>query len=201
MSTSMVRRRVPRPGSLLETLNTSRHGAALAIYGIVVLLHWVEHLAQAAQIYLWDWPIPEAGGALGLVFPSLVQNELLHYGFALIMIVAFFMLRHGFTGRSRTWWGIALGIQFWHHIEHLLLLIQSWSGAYLLGKSVPTSMIQLLIPRVELHLLYNAIVFAPMVVAMVLHRRATTAEQAMMRCDCAHPPARRDRRASARASV
>nr|WP_157434633.1 MULTISPECIES: hypothetical protein [Actinoalloteichus] len=196
-----MRRRIPEPGSLLESLNTRWHGAALAAYGLVVLLHWVEHITQAAQIYLWDWPIPEAGGALGLVFPWLVQSELLHYGFALVMIVAFFMLRHGFTGRARTWWAIALGIQFWHHIEHLLLLLQAWSGTYLLGKPVPTSMIQLLIPRVELHLLYNAIVFAPMVVAMVLHRRATESERSAMQCSCAHPPAGRDRTSAGRTSA
>ncbi|MFD2351201.1 hypothetical protein ACFSTC_20530 [Nonomuraea ferruginea] len=44
-------------------------------------------------------------------------------------------------------------------------------------------------PRVELHLFYNAVVFAPMVVAMVLHRRPRLEERAVMRCDCALQPA------------
>jgi hypothetical protein len=56
-------------------------------------------------------------------------------------------------------------------VEHLLLLVQASTGSYLLVAPVPTSILQLVAPRVELHLFYNAIVFAPMVVAMVLHRR------------------------------
>jgi hypothetical protein len=38
----------------------------------------------------------------------------------------------------------------------------------LFGAAKPTSIIQLLIPRVELHLFYNGIVFTPMVIAIVL---------------------------------
>lgn len=72
----------------------------------------------------------------------------------------------------------------WHHLEHLLLLIQAITGSYLLGRSVPTSIIQLIIPRVELHLFYNAVVFAPMVVAMILHLWPRPAERAQMRCTC-----------------
>nr|BFE50735.1 hypothetical protein GCM10017745_41620 [Saccharothrix mutabilis subsp. capreolus] len=62
-------------------------------------------------------------------------------------------------------------LQFWHHVEHLLLILQSSTGVNLLGRPVPTSIVQLLVPRVELHLFYNFIVFVPMVVAMVLHMR------------------------------
>ena len=50
---------------------------------------------------------------------------------------------------------------------------------------MPTSIAQLVFPRVELHLFYNAIVFVPMVVAMVLHMRPRPAERALMRCTCA----------------
>ncbi|AUS81260.1 hypothetical protein C1701_26365 [Actinoalloteichus sp. AHMU CJ021] len=188
MTTHLAHPPPTRSAGVIEILNTSRHEIALVLYGIVVLAHWLEHVAQAAQIYLFDWPVPEAGGALGLAFPWLVESELLHYGFALVMIVAFFVLRHGFGGRARTWWGIALGIQFWHHIEHLLLLLQAWSGVHLLSRPVPTSIIQLVMPRVELHLLYNAIVFVPMVVAMVLHRRGEDAGEPQVRCSCARVP-------------
>ncbi|MFI7445603.1 hypothetical protein [Nonomuraea indica] len=166
-------------------LNERHHRAALGLFLVVVIAHWAEHVVQAIQIYALGWPIPQARGVLGLVFPWLVTSEWMHYGYALIMLAGLVMLRRGFTGRSRTWWNVALGLQFWHHIEHLLLLLQALSGTNLAGRPVPTSVVQLLIPRVELHLFYNAVVFAPMVVAMLLHRRPREAERSVMRCDCA----------------
>ncbi|SDG31456.1 hypothetical protein SAMN05421505_103152 [Sinosporangium album] len=171
-------------------LNTRHHRTALGIFLIIVVAHWAEHLVQAVQIYVLGWPLAEARGLLGLPFPWLVTSEWMHYGYALIMLVGFILLRPGFTGRARTWWNIALGIQVWHHLEHLLLLIQALTGNNLLGRPAPTSIIQLLVPRVELHLFYNAIVFAPMVVAMLLHRRPHEAERAAMRCSCASVPVR-----------
>ncbi|GLW05818.1 hypothetical protein Misp01_09480 [Microtetraspora sp. NBRC 13810] len=169
----------------LRALNERNHNTGLAIFLVIVVAHWAEHIAQAVQIYALGWPTPEARGVLGVPFPWLVTSEWMHYGYALLMLVGFVILRKGFVGRSRKWWNIALGIQIWHHFEHLLLLIQALSGANLLGRPVPTSIIQLLMPRVELHLFYNAIVFTPMVVAMILHRRATAVERARMRCTCA----------------
>ncbi|MFG3442779.1 hypothetical protein ACGF0J_36525 [Nonomuraea sp. NPDC047897] len=176
---------MPTPVAGRWQLNERHHRAALGLFLVIVVAHWAEHLAQAIQIYALGWPIPQARGVLGLPFPWLVTSEWMHYGYALIMLAGLVMLRRGFTGRSRTWWNIALGLQFWHHIEHLLLLVQALSGANLAGRPVPTSVIQLLIPRVELHLFYNAVVFAPMVVAMLLHRRPRQAERTLMRCDCA----------------
>ncbi|SFB25387.1 hypothetical protein SAMN05216266_10723 [Amycolatopsis marina] len=171
-------------------LNSRWHRAALAVFTIVVLAHWAEHLAQAVQIYLLGWPVPEANGALGLAFPALVKSEWLHYGYAVGMMVAFVVLRRGFTGRSRPWWRAAMWIQIWHHFEHLLLLLQALTGAHLLGNAKPTSIVQLVIPRVELHLFYNTIVFVPMVVAMVYHLRPRPDESALMRCSCTPRSAR-----------
>jgi hypothetical protein len=167
------------------SLNTRGHKIALNVFLLVVIAHWVEHLVQAFQIYVLGWTRPQAGGALGLAFPWLVKSEWLHYGYAIVMLVGFVVLRHGFTGRSRRWWDAAMWIQVWHHFEHLLLLLQALTGVYLLGKAVPTSIAQLVFPRVELHLFYNGIVFIPMMVAMVLHLRPTTEERAQMRCTCA----------------
>jgi hypothetical protein len=42
----------------------------------------------------------------------------------------------------------------------LLLRIQATCGSHLLGRSVPTSIVQLVAPQVELHLFYNAVMFA-----------------------------------------
>ncbi|MGH8931651.1 MAG: hypothetical protein ACRDZO_13760 [Egibacteraceae bacterium] len=175
-----------RPRRRLEELNGPHHKIALSLFLVVVLAHWVEHIAQAIQIYVFGWPVPEARGALGIPFPWLIGSEWLHYGYALVMLIGLAALLPGFTGRARTWWKIALGIQIWHHMEHLLLLIQATTGFYLLGRPIPTSIVQLIVPRVELHLFYNAVVFLPMVVAMVLHRHPTVAERRAMTCVCAH---------------
>jgi hypothetical protein len=172
-------------GGLMRTLNTVGHKPAVYAFLVIVLAHWAEHLTQAVQIYLLGWPRPQAGGVLGLWIPWLVTSEWLHYGYAIVMLAGFWLLRHGFTGRARTWWTVALGIQIWHHFEHLLLLVQAVTGANLLGKKVPTSIAQLVFPRVELHLFYNAIVFVPMVVAMVYHLRPTVEERARTLCSCA----------------
>lgn len=165
---------VPLSGRLRgahHVLTTRWHKTALALYAVVVLAHWAEHLTQAVQIYALGWPRPQAGGVLGLAWPWLVSSEWTHYGYALIMMVAFVVLRAGFTGRARAWWDAAMWIQVWHHAEHLLLLVQALAGANLLGAAAPTSVAQLLVPRVELHLFYNIVVTVPMVVAMVLHHR------------------------------
>jgi hypothetical protein len=50
---------------------------------------------------------------------------------------------------------------------------------------VPTSLIQLWIPRVELHLFYNTIVFIPMVIGMYYHLFPPAAERSTFQCTCA----------------
>lgn len=171
-------------------LNMRWHRIALLAFGVIVIGHWAEHIAQAVQIYLLGWPVPNANGVLGLAVPWLVTSEWLHYGYAVIMLVGLVVLRHGFTGRSRRWWNTAMWIQVWHHFEHFLLLLQAVTGAYLLGAAKPTSIVQLVIPRVELHLFYNTIVFVPMVVAMILHMRPGMQARVPTSCTCGSKPIR-----------
>jgi hypothetical protein len=169
---------------LIARLNGPWHRPALMIFGLIVLAHWAEHLTQAYQIWGLGWTPAESRGVLGMPFPWLIKQEWLHYGYAVVMLAGLWILRPGFTGRARTWWTVALAIQFWHHIEHLLLLVQSLTGQHLMGRPVPTSIAQLFFPRVELHLFYNAIVFLPMVVAMYLHLRPRRDELEAANCDC-----------------
>jgi hypothetical protein len=150
---------------------------------IIVLAHWVEHLTQAVQIFVLNWSRPDAKGALGLWEPWLVSSEVLHFGYALFMVAGLLLLRPGFLGRSRLWWNLALVIQLWHFIEHSLLQMQVITGQYLFGAAVPTSILQLWVPRPELHLLYNAAVFMPMVIAMYYHLYPPVGE-AVARCGC-----------------
>lgn len=171
--------------SFYDKLNGQWHERALWIYTAIVLAHWGEHFAQAFQIYALGWKLPDARGVLGIWYPALIKSELLHYGFALVMIIAFWVLRKGFVGRSRTWWMVAFWIQFWHHIEHALLQGQVIVGTNILGSPIPLSVAQLVVPRVELHLFYNTIVTIPMVIAMFYHMFPTRGEESHMQCSCA----------------
>lgn len=179
--------------SLHHRLNSEWHKRSLQLFTIIVLAHWAEHLVQAVQIYVLGWPRPQAGGVLGFWFPFLVSSEILHYAYAIIMLIGIWMLRKGFTGLSRRWWTVALVIQFWHHIEHLLLQMQALLHHNLLGSPVPVSFLQMVFPknRVEIHLFYNAIVFIPMMIGMYYHMFPPSQEEPAT-CTCAlhrHPVA------------
>lgn len=173
--------------SLSARLNGPWHLRALQIFMAIVLAHWAEHLAQALQVYALHWPMEDAGGVLGLWFPWLVTSESLHYGYALVMLVGLWILRGGFVGSARSWWMLAFYIQFWHHIEHGLLQAQVLVGRNLFDSPVPISVAQLVIPRMELHLIYNTIVFVPMIVGMYRHLLPSEADRTAMRCTCAVP--------------
>ncbi|MFG3050003.1 hypothetical protein ACGFZP_03480 [Kitasatospora sp. NPDC048239] len=174
------------PHGPLNRLNHGSHRAALNIFMVIVLGHWAEHLTQAYQIWGLGWTVPKSKGLLGYQYPWLVTSEWMHYGYALVMIIGLFLLRPGFVGRGRTWWTVALVIQFWHHIEHLLLLLQAQTHHFLFGKAAPTSVLQLVFARVELHLFYNTIVFIPMVIGMYYHLRPSRQELSEMTCSCRH---------------
>jgi hypothetical protein len=177
---------LPRPQSmgLMEKLNSQWHERALWAFMFIVLAHWGEHLAQAYQIWVMGWPVSKSNGILGLWYPWLIKSEALHYWYALVMLIGLWILRKGFTGRSYTWWMIAFWIQFWHHIEHFLLISQATLHHNLFGRPVPTSIAQLFIPRVQLHLFYNSIVFVPMVVAMYYHMFPPEGEPHTAVCTC-----------------
>jgi hypothetical protein len=179
-----------RTSTALEWLNGPWHEVALQAFMVVVLTHWAEHLFQAYQIYALGWPVPEARGVLGYFYPWLVSSEVLHYSYAVVMLAGLWVLRSGFTGvKDHRWWTIALGIQFFHHFEHLLLQVQALSGHNFFGRPVPTSLVQLWVPRVELHLFYNAVVFIPMVIAMYCHMFPSPSDAGGQQCTCAwHRP-------------
>lgn len=178
----------PTPWSnLYEKLNSVWHEKGLWIYAFIVIMHWIEHLVQAFQIFVMGWARPEAKGFLGLYFPALVASEALHFGYAVFMLAGLFLFRPGFFGRSMVWWNITLIIQGWHFVEHALLQYQAIAGTYLFGGAVPTSLLQIWIPRVELHLIYNAAVTLPMIVAMLYHRYPPKGELQHFtpKCSCA----------------
>ncbi|GAB4199954.1 MAG: hypothetical protein OHK0022_20610 [Roseiflexaceae bacterium] len=171
-------------GRILVELNGRLHRQALRVFLVIVLAHLAEHLVQAIQIFVLHWPRAKALGLLGLAFPQLIASEWLHYLYAIVMLVGFVMLRPGFHGGALAWWNLALAIQVWHHFEHALLLGQALAHQNLFGSAVPLSVLQLVFPRVELHLFYNTIVFVPMVVAMIDHRYRPVDTAAGRVCNC-----------------
>jgi hypothetical protein len=177
------RKKIPRARRLIDALNGPWHKQANQVFLVIILAHWAEHIWQAVQVYFLNWPRAHSHGALGLLFPWLNTSEWLHYGYALIMLAGLVLLRPGFVDRARFWWNLALAIQVWHFFEHGLLLTQALLGVTFFDSPVRTSILQLMIPRVELHLFYNAIVFIPMVIAMVYHFYPPTGE-APAHCNC-----------------
>lgn len=164
-----------RPGEgeqvgLLRRLNTCWHRPALWVLFFITIAHWVEHLVQAGQIWLMGWDRPDSRGVLGQWIPFLAEEEWLHFGYAVVMLAGIALLWPGMTGRARVFWTIALVIQTWHFVEHGLLFVQSLTAAPLFGQATQTSVIQLIVPRVELHLFYNLVVFVPMLIGMYFHK-------------------------------
>src|ERR1700683_5381631 len=148
--------------SFYDKLNSVWHERALQIFMVIVLAPWAEHLFQAHQIYVMGWPRQKTNGLVGV-----------------------WVLLKGFSGRAHTWWLIALVIQFWHHIEHLLLITQATLHHNLYGRPVPMSVLQFFFPRVELHLFYNSIVFIPMVIGMYYPMFPPEEEANHDTCTCA----------------
>src|SRR5689334_3638341 len=174
----------------LVALNTRYHKLALQAFMVIVLFHWLEHIVQAYQFYVLRWPRQMSMGLLGMYYPWLMKTETLHYGFALVMLIGLWVLRKGFVGMSYKWWMISFWLQFWHHIEHFMLFYQANTHHYFFGGTVPTSIGQIWIPRIELHLMYNTLVFIPMVVAMYYHVYPPARDAVKMMCTCArnHAP-------------
>ncbi|WP_315785272.1 hypothetical protein [Fischerella sp. JS2] len=171
--------------SLIHALNGRWHKRAMQIFMIVILAHLSEHLFQGFQLWVLHWPRPQCLGVLGLFYPSLVHSEWLHYGHALFMLLGLALLRPAITiTQALFWWNIAFAIQFWHHIEHALLLGQSLIHKNLYQFAGPVSIAQIIaqyfsdrpftgqpwLPRIELHLFYNLIVLIPMLIALRYHR-------------------------------
>ena len=148
----------------LARLNGPWHEQALWLYMLIVFGHWSEHLAQLYQVYVLGWLPQEAGGLLGLWYPLLAQSEVLHIAYNGSMWAGLILLLPGMRQASR-WWKMALILQSWHLFEHMLLQYQYLTKHFFFNATAQTSIGQLLIPRVELHFLYNLIVFVPLVIA------------------------------------
>jgi hypothetical protein len=169
------------PLSAANNNRMSFHARCLMLFVLGINIpHWAEHLVQAIQIWVFGWPREKALGVLGLIWPWMIKEEVLHTFYAIAMLIGLIVLLPGFTSASaKKWWALGLVIQSWHFFEHFLLWYQFNTHMNFWGKAVPTSVLQLWFPRVELHLVYNTIVTVPMIIAMIVYMqrrsRRTTA--------------------------
>jgi len=130
---------------------------------INTLGHLLEHIVQIIQLYVLNWERSEALGLLGCIYPWLVRSELLHLGFAILMWLGIYIL--GNKGRAYNWQGVFC-FQTYHLVEHITLTYQHYTGQYFFNKSVPTTLLQLVIPRIELHFIYTIIVTTLILLAL-----------------------------------
>ena len=178
-----------RAKAFVFDINGRWHEIAIWIFMVGILGHMAEHATQAFQIYALGHAEPDSRGIAGQWLPWLARSESLHYFYAIYTLLGLILLLPAFQGRARFWWSAALVFQFWHHLEHVLLLFQRATGEFFFGEAVPTSLVQVLVPRVELHLFYNTIVFVPILIALFEHFFPAGGPDPASRCGCPRRPA------------
>lgn len=161
---------------VLDVLNGSKHSLALWVYLLLVIGHFSEHVAQLYQVIILGWTSREAGGLLGLQFSGLAEAELLHTAYNSFQLTGLLVLAFGFEKSkiARRWWFVALIMQSWHWLEHVLLQVQYLTGYYLFNAEKQTSLLEWFFPRIELHFVYNLLVFIPTILAISIYSSATT---------------------------
>ena len=127
----------------------------MTIFLGLIAAHWVEHFFQMYQVYVQHLHRECALGFLGMKYPWLVRTEILHFAFALFTTAGMYWIGDQYftSWKATKFWAVGYLISIWHLFEHSLLF-----GQALAGRAHPTSIIQLFVPRIELHLFYNSII-------------------------------------------
>src|SRR5688500_7711450 len=120
----MAARLIPSP---------ARRMAFIVFLGLV-FGHWVEHAVQLAQVHVLGWSRGHSHGLLGTIWPWLATSEMLHFLYALGMLVGLVVFVGLFSGAARAIWVGAIGTQAWHQCEHLLLVVQVYASHNLFGQ-------------------------------------------------------------------
>ena len=131
----------------------------MTIFNLIIVAHFLEHIMQMVQLYIMHLPRSQCLGLLGSLCPPLMHSEWLHYGHALFMFGGLYILRMRFRG---FWSNFALGFSYYHLIEHTILLSQALEGVPM---PLRASLGSFLMPRLELHFLYNLIALGLMIMA------------------------------------
>ena len=153
-------------------LQVDKQTVSLVLYLSIVAGHFAEHIIQLYQLYVLHMHPKLAGGILGLYFPQLAQNEVLHIGYNSLQLTGLLLLLPMFVrigAKAKLWWRIAIIAQSWHFFEHVLLQIQFLKGQYLFGATHQTSLLEFVFPRAELHFTYNLLAFTPTMIAVIFY--------------------------------
>lgn len=174
MNRSIVGNRASLRSFLLKDLNRNWHRTAVFILLAIASAHLAEHLVQVGQVFLLDWARPDAGGLLGLVFRGAAENELLHLSYNTLQLTGLILLAPGFrvAPDAGRWWIAALVAQCWHWLEHAFLIVQLATGVFFYGALKQMSVMERLVPRIELHFAYNLLVYVPTAIAVLLYLSA-----------------------------
>ena len=137
----------PKQG-FIEKLNGPWHERALWVYLAIVIVHWVEHIFQAAQIWILGMPRPEALGALGLrvSLAGQVRGDALHLRGPDVRRpgpAATRLPRHRARRGGRRRWASRAGTCS----STRSCSSRRPSGQNLFGSPVPTSVLQQYVPR------------------------------------------------------
>lgn len=167
-------------------MNAATHRRSVAVLAGVLgvqATHFVEHIIQLFQVYVFRVPEDQALGALGAVFELHGTEEWLHLVFNLALLTALLwfrpFVRHelGVWTRSyRAYLFLGVGVEMWHVIEHLVVtgnMIANGGGCPCPG------ILDRIVPENILHFGYNiaaltglAAGVVPILVAAVRHRPA-----------------------------
>jgi hypothetical protein len=170
---------------LYELINGPWHGRALLILFAVIFFHMFEHVVQTVQVYVLDVDRADALGLLGIWMAELIRSEAVHFGFSVYTLGSILLTGGPAVGMARSFGLVALAVQSWHLFEHSQLILQRTTDSFFFGASEPTSLAQFLVPRVELHFIYNGAVFSALVIALLLHAYPPRGEASRSRCACA----------------
>jgi hypothetical protein len=141
---------------------TYRHYQWLALFYVLVLTqsgHVMEHVAQMFQIHVLKLSGPKARGIFGAL-----DIEWVHFLWNTWIIAAVLLLLYRF--RRNPWLWVSLLIAGWHEAEHLIIMAkylatgrQGTPGLLATGGAIGGGVL----PRPDLHFLYNIVETAPLV--------------------------------------
>jgi hypothetical protein len=145
-----------------------------ALFTLPQVGHFGEHVAQMGQIHLLDAAAPSAHGAVGAL-----DIEWVHFIWNAWVLMGVGMLMFHF--RHNPWLWASLPIAIWHLVEHLAIMMKFWEtgkpgdpGLLAMGGSLGggTGLI-----RPDLHFVYNVLMTAPLLMALVYQLRKCREER------------------------
>ncbi len=160
-----------------EIVWTYRHYHWLALFYVLVVTqtgHVFEHVVQIVQIHFLGLSGPAARGVFGAL-----DIEVVHFIWNVWVVVAVALLLLPFRANAALW--ITLLIGLWHAVEHVFIMsvylstgVAGTPGLLSKGGAIAGGLPLL---RPDLHLLYNLVETAPLIVAFIVQYRHTYAEE------------------------